>query len=292
MKSKNIRKNINLGMKSIISLCSILLVFSISKSVGLSSSMSISSNYHHIRDKFGDISIINDFVFEKDTAVFAISIDLNEGWYSYWRHAGDIGLPTMIYFDHHSSLKRYKVFWPRPKVKDSIFGVSLVYDENVTIPVLLNLPEEDIPLSLMLNLELGVCKDICIPIKKRIKIELDKPNSSLKSNKIELVLADIKQGQVKLNSRNFHCSINMREGRTFFDFKIKLPDEYINSYALLEYGNDLIDIMKTKEKILGDYLTFSLLMNQSKLPNMIVSKSQFTLHVLSEKSQASVFGCN
>lgn len=291
MKSKNIRKNFNLMKKSILGICTILLVFFVPKSIGFSSSVSSSLSSFHTKDQFGDILIIDDFILEEDTTIFGISINLNEGWHSYWRHAGDIGLPTRVYFDYQPKLKGHKVFWPKPTVKDNNFGISLVYEENVTIPVLINVPREELPLSLMLNLELGVCKDICIPIKKRIKIDIDKPNRSLKVNDLWSVLAEIKKSQIKLNSKNFYCSIDMRQGNTFLDFNIKLPDEYSNSFAILEYDKDLIDIINIEEKIEGNSLIFSILLDQSQLSSFVISKSQFTLHVLSKKKQTSVFGC-
>ena len=72
----------------------------------------------------------------------------------------------------------------------------------------------------------------------------------------------------------------------------KLSDEYINSFALIEYDKVLIDIIKIEEKIEDNDLLFSVLMDQSQLSDLIISKSQFTLHVLSEKKQTSIFGCN
>ena len=291
MKSKNIRTIINLIEKSILGLCTILLVFFVPKSFGLSSSLSSSLNSFHTKDQFGDILIVNDFIVEKDTTIFGISINLNEGWHSYWRHAGDIGLPTRIYFDYQPKLNGHKVFWPKPTVKDNDFGISLVYEENVIIPVLINVPKAELPLALMLNLELGVCKDICIPIKKRIKIDIDKPNRSLQRNHLRSVLAEIKKSQIKLHSKNFYCSIDMRQGNTFLDFNIKLPDEYSNSLAILEYDKDLIDVINIEEKIEGNSLIFSILMDQSQLSSFVISKSQFTLHFLSKKNQTSVFGC-
>ena len=291
MKSKNIRKNINAIVQLLSNLCSILLLYFASKSIGLSSSMYSPSNNYNTNDAFGEILIIDDFILEQDTAIFGISINLNEGWYSYWRHAGEIGLPTVIYFEYQPSLKGHKVYWPKPTVKDSKFGISFIYKENVTIPVLLHLSQKDLPLSLILNLEIGVCKDICIPIRKRIKIDLDKLGSSSKVNELASVLADIKKSHVKLNPKNWYCSIDMREENTFLDFNIKLSDEYINSIALLEYDKVLIDIIQIKEKIEDSDLSFSILMDESQLPNLVISKSKFTLHLLSEKKQASVFGC-
>ena len=59
-----------------------------------------------------------------------------------------------------------------------------------------------------------------------------------------------------------------------------------------EYDKVLIDIINVKEEIQDNDLSFSILMDQSESSNLVISKSQFTLHVLSEKNQVSVFGCS
>ena len=112
MKSKNIRKNINLVVQLISTSCLILLLFFMSKSIGFSSSISFSSNNFRTNDSFGDILIV-DILSRAGYRNFGISINLTKDGIlieARW----EIGFNS--YIDYQPSFKGTQGILPKPTV--------------------------------------------------------------------------------------------------------------------------------------------------------------------------------
>jgi len=93
-----------------------------------------------------------------------IKINLAPGWKTYWRAPGDGGIPTHVSWEGSSNLKEAQIHWPRPGVFRTAGLRSVGYDESVVLPVHVD-PETSGDIDAQLTLTLGVCKDICIPVR-------------------------------------------------------------------------------------------------------------------------------
>lgn len=101
---------------------------------------------------------------EPDGSHYAgIQIDLAPGWKTYWRAPGDGGIPTTTNWDGSDNLAFAKVFWPRPEVFRTFGMRSVGYADRVVLPVHLEAKESG-DIDAELNLRLGVCNEICLPV--------------------------------------------------------------------------------------------------------------------------------
>lgn len=100
-----------------------------------------------------------------DQATFkaGLQLRLGKGWFTYWRVAGDAGLPPQ--FDWHKSdnVKSVDVAWPVPKRKQVQGLQSFVYGDRVTFPVTITRKDVNKDVALRLDLKVMICKEICIP---------------------------------------------------------------------------------------------------------------------------------
>ena len=115
---------------------------------------------------YGRISIIDDVFHEDKTIIIGLKINLKEGWKTYWRHSGTTGLPTVINIEKIPDMEDFEIFWPKPEVQESDGDISLIYENEILIPIAIKLNNKNLPYLLKLNADFGVCKNICIPVKK------------------------------------------------------------------------------------------------------------------------------
>lgn len=95
--------------------------------------------------------------------VAALEFSLDEGWKTYWRTPGD-GLPTSVDWSGSENLKKADILWPAPKRLNGPLGsVSYVYEDRVILPILITRQDEARPALLRLDVNYGICADICIP---------------------------------------------------------------------------------------------------------------------------------
>jgi DsbC/DsbD-like thiol-disulfide interchange protein len=109
-----------------------------------------------------------------------IEIRLTRGWHTYWRYAGDAGIPPQFDWSGSENLVKAEILWPAPErilVEDGIESIG--YKDGVVFPLRLHARDASKPIALRLKLDFGVCEKICIPASA--KLALDIPPSSGKS---------------------------------------------------------------------------------------------------------------
>ncbi|MFK7839895.1 MAG: protein-disulfide reductase DsbD domain-containing protein [Bdellovibrionales bacterium] len=114
----------------------------------------------------------------------ALQINLADGWHTYWRVSGDSGLPPIMSWADSQNIESLEIQWPAPKRKIEsgfhIFG----YDGRLTLPFEYSKKDLAEKASLNLKAQIMICKDICIPEKFEISVEIDPRKKPHETNKI------------------------------------------------------------------------------------------------------------
>lgn len=103
-----------------------------------------------------------------------IEIVLDKDFKTYWRQAGESGLPPRFDWTGSDNLASADVAWPAPTRTEDAGGVAYSYKERVVFPVRIKPADPARPVRLKLTVEYGVCKDICIPAHAELTLALDK----------------------------------------------------------------------------------------------------------------------
>ncbi|SHE72828.1 Thiol-disulfide interchange protein, contains DsbC and DsbD domains [Kaistia soli DSM 19436] len=102
----------------------------------------------------------------------AIELELDPGWKTYWRTPGDAGIPPRFDFSASTNAGGATIDYPAPERSDDGFSVSNVYHDRVLLPVRFSLSDPDEPARLVLAADLGVCKDICLPVSLSANLDV------------------------------------------------------------------------------------------------------------------------
>ena len=97
------------------------------------------------------------------TRVAALDIRLAPGWHTYWRVAGQAGIPPRFDWSGSENLASVSYEWPRPVIFENAGLQSFGFADRLVLPLRLRPVDAAAPIQLALDLDFGVCDDICIP---------------------------------------------------------------------------------------------------------------------------------
>ncbi|MDG2187863.1 MAG: protein-disulfide reductase DsbD family protein [Hyphomicrobiales bacterium] len=114
--------------------------------------------------------------------LIGLNIKLDKDSYTYWKNPGDTGLEPSIKIDEHPELIKYNIQWPVPYIIKDKYGINYAYKDDLVIPIELQLTNKGGLIDMGLNIEYGVCSDICVPIQDRIKLKIINNIENYKNN--------------------------------------------------------------------------------------------------------------
>ena len=116
---------------------------------------------------FGDgvarVSLVDGWRAEGGAIVAGIAMKLAPGWHTYWRNPGEVGMPPVFDWRGSENLDTVSVQWPRPRLFESDGARSLGYDGAVTLPITVTPRDPRKPVTLALEISMGVCSEVCVP---------------------------------------------------------------------------------------------------------------------------------
>ena len=106
-----------------------------------------------------------------------LRLDLAPGWKTYWRSPGDAGIPPQFDWSGSENLKSVRIHWPAPVVFHTNGYQTIGYKGGVVLPVELVARDPSRPVVLRAKVELGICRDICVPAWLDLSAEVAAPGA-------------------------------------------------------------------------------------------------------------------
>ncbi len=103
--------------------------------------------------------------------IAAVEIVLGEGWKTYWRMPGDAGgVPPVFNWSKSENVESAKVLYPAPTRFSDKDGDTLGFKGSAIFPVVVTPKDVTKPINLVLVLEYGICREICIPVEAELSV--------------------------------------------------------------------------------------------------------------------------
>ncbi|MBN2710628.1 MAG: thioredoxin family protein [Calditrichaceae bacterium] len=105
----------------------------------------------------------------------AISLQMEEGWHTYWRNPGDSGLETKIQWELPDGFTAGKIQWPAPEIIREEHLVTYGYHGMIYLLVQLTPPAElqtNQPVLVKARVSWLECADICVPGETNVSLSL------------------------------------------------------------------------------------------------------------------------
>jgi DsbC/DsbD-like thiol-disulfide interchange protein len=109
-----------------------------------------------------------------------VEIALGDGWKTYWRMPGDAGVPPNFDWSRSTNVASLRVLYPAPSRMSEPAAETVGYKHSVLFPVEVVAKDPSRPVALVLALEFGVCREICIPAEAKFTVTLPPSGTSSK----------------------------------------------------------------------------------------------------------------
>jgi thiol:disulfide interchange protein DsbD len=93
-------------------------------------------------------------------------MEMQDGWHTYWKNAGDVGLPTEVAWTLPEGWKAAPLMFPAPHYLDTSGLISYAYEDSVDLPFELQPEPEASPQGaqeVVAKLSWLECQDSCVP---------------------------------------------------------------------------------------------------------------------------------
>lgn len=112
----------------------------------------------------------------KTKLIAGIHFKIARGWKIYGHGSESVGLPPSIDFSQTANFGNYTIHWPRPHIETEKFGNESItystYKGEIVLPIRIQMPDMEKPLTLNITLDYGLCNDICVPATESFTLEI------------------------------------------------------------------------------------------------------------------------
>ncbi|NBV05873.1 MAG: hypothetical protein EBS06_01375 [Proteobacteria bacterium] len=102
--------------------------------------------------------------------IAAIEFKIKDGWKIYGQGSDGIGLPPSFDLSESKNYLKHEIIWPKAeeqeeKIGNEVFKYS-AYHGDVILPINIDLKDNSKESELVLKLNYGLCKEVCIPVNE------------------------------------------------------------------------------------------------------------------------------
>ncbi len=224
------------------------------------------------------------------TRVSAIRLTLAEGWKTYWRAPGDAGIPPNFKWNGSRNLSGVAVSWPAPKVFEQNGMRSVGYSHQVTLPLTIAAKQAGKPIDINLKMEIGVCKDICIPETLSIRGTLDSA-ATAPVPAIAAALAERPYSAKEAGARGVTCALSPSENGLNITATLTLPTTGGKEHVVIEAGRPDVWVSEATTRRSGNTLTAQAEMIPSGSGTLALDRSAIRFTILGTSHAVDLRGC-
>lgn len=240
-------------------------------------------------DGVATVDVLPGWRAESGVHMSALRIRLAPGWKTYWRSPGDAGIPPRFGWDGSTNLASVRIHWPRPGVYEINGMRSIGYYGEVILPIELVPQRPGEPIVLNAEIEMGVCKDICVPMGTHVSAEI--PLQGADDPAIRAALADRPVDGRAAGVARVACDVEPIADGLQLTARIDMPRIGANEVAVFELPDQAIWVSESQGHRDGQRLTArSDLVPPSGTP-FLLDRSQVRITVLGEGRAVEMWGC-
>lgn len=225
----------------------------------------------------------------RGTYLGALRLTLSDGWKTYWRAPGDAGIPPQFDWSGSRNLGSMDITWPTPHVFDQNGMQSIGYTTQVVLPVEITPADPTRPVHLRGKVDIGLCKDVCIPGTLLIDHQLD--SEAGRNPAIAAALAQRPFSSTEAGVTAATCRLSPIKGGMRLEARIAMPSAGGNEVAVIEPGSPQIWASQTiTRRDGGTLLATSELVPVTDGP-LALDRSAVRITVLGKRHAVDIRGC-
>ncbi len=223
------------------------------------------------------------------THVAGLQITLAPGWKTYWRAPGDAGIPPQIDFAASNNVGSARFIWPVPEVFDQSGMRSIGYTDGVVVPVELT-PNAQGEMTLTGMLDIGVCEEICIPV--RLPFDLTLPAQGQRDPVIVASLVNRPLTAAEASVTAATCAVSPNADGLTLTATLSMPQAGRIEEVVIEAGDPLVWVSEPDVARSGGQLTATVDMVHVSGGGFALDRSAVRVTVLGSDHAVDIQGCS
>ncbi|MCV2892921.1 protein-disulfide reductase DsbD domain-containing protein [Lentibacter sp. XHP0401] len=221
------------------------------------------------------------------TRMAAIEISLADGWHTYWRAPGDAGIPPQLSWQASRNLSAVTFSWPRPMVYDQNGMRAIIYKNRLVLPMALSPQNAGKPIRFKATLDIGICKDICVPLQVNLN-EIISPDSTNATSDIKQALATVPHKAAE----NIRCTTSAGTRGIILTVLADVPRLGSPENAAVETGDPLVWATDPKVSRIGRSLKLETEFVHALGGAFALNRSALRLTLIGSREAVDIQGCD
>ncbi|MGB3246461.1 MAG: protein-disulfide reductase DsbD domain-containing protein [Sulfitobacter sp.] len=224
------------------------------------------------------------------TRIAAIRIKLAPGWKTYWRSPGDAGIPPHFDWSGSTNLRGVGITWPAPKVYPQNGMQTIGYKDELVLPITISARNPGKPVRLRAALDIGVCKDICVPFQISLKATLEGAVTT-PTPAIAAALAARPYSAKEAGVRSTTCALRATTNGFEIEARMNMPAMGGNEVVVIEPGDPALWMSQTQVHRSGGHLVATGTLDAGGTQAIALDRSAITITVLGKNQAVEIKGC-
>ncbi len=222
--------------------------------------------------------------------VAAVRMVLKDGWKTYWRAPGDGGIPPQVRWSGSRNLDNVNIVWPTPNVFSQNGMRSIGYENEVIVPLIVSPSTDGNDVKLKARLDIGVCKDICIPETLRVSAELPAASSEI-DPRIAVAMTEQPYSAQEAGVSQVSCALSATSDGMIIKATINMPSTGGAEHGVIETNNPKLWVAEAETVRRGNTITIaSQVMHVDEEP-FLVDRSGVRVTIFGHDYAVDIQGC-
>ncbi len=224
------------------------------------------------------------------TYLGALRLTLKDGWKTYWRAPGDAGIPPQFDWRGSQNVGDVSITWPAPDVFVQNGLQSIGYADQLVLPVEITPKNPAKPVRLRGDMDLGVCKDVCIP--ERLDFDHTLNADANRNPAIAAALAQRPYSAKEARVTAASCHLTPTSDGMQIEARVKMPSAGGREVAVIEPGNPALWASQPETTRQGDTLVATSEVISASGGPFALDRSEIRITVLGANHAVDIRGCS
>jgi DsbC/DsbD-like thiol-disulfide interchange protein len=236
-----------------------------------------------------EIELLDGGPTKRGTYLAALRLTLQPGWKTYWRAPGDAGIPPQFSWKGSRNLGALSFTWPTPEIFETSGYRTIGYHDQLVLPVEVTPDNPSRPVRLRGTMELGVCKDVCVPAELDFDHRLD--TGAPRNPAIAAALASRPYSAREAGVRSATCSMAATEDGLEIETTITMPSAGGTEIVVVEPGTPNLIAGETRSRRQGGALVSTTGFWRAPGTAPAVRRGDVRITVLGQNHAVDIHGC-
>ena len=236
-----------------------------------------------------EVEVLDGGATKRGTYMGALRLTLQDGWKTYWRSPGDAGIPPTFDWRGSRNVAALAIIWPTPEVTMTSGFQTIGYHDQLVLPIEITPNSADAPVTLAGEMQLGICKDICVPAEVSFDHQLDLQSG--RNPSIAAAMANRPYSAKEAGVKSAKCKLSPTKYGMQVEARISMPTAGGPEVAVIESGTPLAVGGATETKRRGNLLVATTEFLPTGNDGFALERSKLRITVLGSRHAVDIRGC-